>query len=105
MITGLKVTVGGEELVKLCSAQADYHANRAKIHEKAVASMADAGLSIANYSGGNPKAEVQSRVEYHQNAERELRFIAEHIDTAERYLLEHHDLETLGIRRLSRNRF
>jgi hypothetical protein len=97
MIEGLKVTVGGSELRDLANARAAHHEERAKTYAEQVESMKAAKVEGMQYSGGDPVSALEKRHAEHTTDARELRFIPDHIDESETYLLRREDLMRLGI--------
>lgn len=99
MIEGLKVTVGGIELRDLCLKQAGFHEQRRDKYEASVKSLGDVAPEGVNYSNGDPKKALSDKVTLHDNSARELRFIADHLEPNESYLLDSMALVKLGIAR------
>lgn len=98
MIEGLNVTVKGPELRELCESRVEHHVERAAVYRGQIASMRAAQVEgVPNMSNGDPVLALESRLKQHENEGREMRFIANHIDTSETYLLDRGDLERLGI--------
>jgi hypothetical protein len=97
MIEGLKVTVLGTELRDLAAARATHHAERRSVYAEQVASMEEAKVEGMQYTNGDPVRALKDRMQQHDNEQRELEFIAAHIDLAEHYLLAREDLRRLGI--------
>ena len=98
MIEGLKVTVRGSELRDLATERADFHASRAKVYADQIASMkANEIEAQPNYTNGNPIDNLENRRASHANQEKELRFIAAHLEIPETYLLDRDALHRLGI--------
>jgi hypothetical protein len=99
MIEGLKVTVDGTELTKLCLARSEYHRKRAEVYAGQHASMEANEIEGTGYSGGDPKRALKDKRELHEAEAGELEFIAAHLDQSERYLLDAAALMKLGISR------
>ena len=97
MIEGLKVTINGPELVKLCTDRATHHENRAATYARQIDSMKEDAVEGMQYTNGDPVKNLEGRMSHHQRESSELTFIAKHIDKSEQYLLERQDLEKLGI--------
>ena len=94
MIEGLKVTISGEELHKLCLSRAEYHAKRAKDYEATLATLES--LNVPNTSN-RPGDDAKNKIEHHKSLAAELEFIGRHIAMEERFLLDASDLHKLGI--------
>jgi hypothetical protein len=97
MIEGLKVTVAGSELRRLAGERADYHAERVTVYVGQIDGMKAAQVEGVQYTNGDPVQALEGRRAQHENDSRELRFIAEHIDVGETYLLDRDALIRLGI--------
>jgi hypothetical protein len=97
MIEGLKVTVGGSELQKLCAARARHHEEREEVYANQIETMESNQIEGMAYSNGDPVKALKDRQAQHENEGREMRFIAEHIDLGETYLLDRDALHRLGI--------
>lgn len=97
MIEGLKVTVNGAELRDLCAKQAGFHEGRRATYASNAKNLADAEIEGMAYTNGDPKKALRDKETQHANCAAELHFIAEHIDTAETYLLDDAALRKLGI--------
>lgn len=105
MIEGLKVTVSGTELRELCHARAEHHRNRAAQYDKKLAvlepddSDSEAGkmAGLMGSTTANPAKQLQERRNEHVQQAEELTFIAKHLDTDERYLLDREDLQRIGV--------
>lgn len=97
MIQGLKVTIPGPELHGLCHKHADYHEERAQVYQKKLDLLQNDGIEAMDYTNGDPKKPLGDKALHHGNAAKELRFIAEHLDLGEQYLLDQTDLAKLGI--------
>ena len=55
-----------------------------------------------NYSGGDPKRSLKSKLEEHESEAGEMDFIAAHLNLTEQYLLDSMALARLGITRKGR---
>ena len=97
MIEGLKVTIKGDELQRLCDKQAAHHTERAKAYRDQLESMRAANIEPANISGGDPLKALLSKEQEHEVEAAELDFYAAHIKRDEEYLLDRQDLVKLGI--------
>ena len=97
MIEGLKVTIKGTELQKLCRERAAYHEGRVTIYMKQLSDMDRAEIESTNLSGGDPKRALKDKQNDHECQISELRFIADHLIATEEYLLDREDLEKIGI--------
>lgn len=105
LIEGLKVTVSGRELRDLCSRQAAFHEDRAKVYAEQHKSLEGAQVEGMHYSGGDPKKALQDKQTEHENKHRELAFIAEHVKLDAEYLLDRSALSEIGVIRSSRGFF
>jgi hypothetical protein len=94
MIEGIKVTIGGPELIQLAKKHADELAQKAALLTAQLQTIDE--VSSPNKSF-NPGQEARQKVESYEGLSRELRFIAAHIDETETYQLARSDLNTLGI--------
>jgi N12 class adenine-specific DNA methylase len=94
MIEGLKVFVKADELKQLCIARADHHKGRAE-HYRSQLPTLDA-LNNPN-SSMRPGEAARAKIVEHEANEAELRFVAEHLDKNETYMLNRDDLGRLGI--------
>lgn len=97
MIEGLKVTIGGEELRKLCyqrSAHCDAQADKAGAQAQEIEDLGSTG-----YTNGDPARALKDLQERYRRQAREMTFIGDHIKTSEEYLLTDQDLNKLGITR------
>ena len=97
MIEGLKVTVPGPELRDLCMKQAEFHRERAGFYSTKAQALEGVPSNGPHYSGQDPRQQMQSKLAEHENATRELEFIAAHLIDSENYLLAAQDLQRIGI--------
>lgn len=97
MIHGLKVVVQSVELKELCLARANHHRDRAFAYSEQIKSMESNKIEGMAYTNGNPIQSLKDRRAKHENEASELLFIANHLVGDESYMLEHSDLEKLGI--------
>lgn len=97
MIEGLKVTVAGTELRDLCLQRSAHHKQRAAVYAEQVASMDKNKIAGMNYSGGDPRSNLQDKMAQHESEGAEMKFIAEHLVLSESYLLDADALQKLGI--------
>lgn len=97
MIEGLKVTINGAELVKLCEQRAEHHRQRAATYESQREQFEANQIEGMGYSNGDPRRTMQEKASEHANDAAELEFIAKHLDPAERYLLDRNDLHKIGV--------
>lgn len=94
MIEGLKVTVDGEELKKLCHEQAEHHGRRAEHYRSQLATLD----SLTNENSSmRPGEAARNKITEHEASDAELRFIAAHVEDNETYRLNRDDLIRLGI--------
>lgn len=97
MIEGLKVTISGTELADLCGQRADHHAERERVYAEQIASMESAKIEGMQYTGGDPVKALADKRAQHASEAAEMRFISEHVEPEESYLLARADLYKLGI--------
>ncbi|MDP1588550.1 MAG: hypothetical protein Q8M07_12445 [Prosthecobacter sp.] len=97
MIEGIVVTLTGTELQKLCKECAAHHHKRAKIYAEQINNMKRSNIEAANMTNGNPIANLESRMDSHNDNAAEMEFTASHLDLKEKYRLERDDLARLGI--------
>ena len=97
MIEGLKVTVPGPELRNLCLTQAAFHSERADFYSSKAKALEGVPSNGPSYSGQDPQQQMKTKLQEHENAKRELEFIAAHLLDAENYLLAAQDLQRIGI--------
>lgn len=97
MIEGLKVTVSGVELAKLCVDRAKHHLERAEKYQLQITSMNADRIEGMSYTNGDPVKTLEDRKSTHESEAFELDFIARHIVESETYLLQREDLVKLGI--------
>jgi len=97
MITGLQVTLDAVTLYNLCRDRADHHEERAKTYATQAQGMEDVKIEGTGYTGGDPVKALRDKEREHDNAARELDFIADHLDKSETYLLSRDDLRRLGV--------
>jgi hypothetical protein len=97
MIEGIKVTVKGEELRSLCRIRAEHHYDRSRAYTTQIDSMLANRIEGMAYTNGDPIKALQDRQSTHDNEAAELLFIADHLESAEKYLLNSADLQKLGI--------
>lgn len=93
MVEGLKLIVPGSEVRTLLLKQHDEYINRAVRARKAVELLgadADHGMVSKVNSARDQAESFQSRAA-------ELKFMADHTDTNETFLLDRHDLTILGV--------
>jgi hypothetical protein len=100
MIEGLKVTVDGQELIELCDKRAKHHRDRAAVYRNQVQVMQENKIEgMHNTSAGDPTQQLSEKAKTHEGDAEEMEFIADHIQSDERYLLGREDLAKLGITR------
>lgn len=97
MVEGLKVTIHGAELRKLCEDRAAHHRDRALVYAGEVERMEASKVEGMQYTSGDPVRALKDKGAMHESSAEEMAFIAEHLDMAEKYLLDMRDLEKLGI--------
>jgi hypothetical protein len=97
MISGLKVTVSGTELIELCKTRTDEHRERSRAYGKQIEAMKSGRLEGMQYTGGDPIQSLNDRQKKHDADGDEMDFISKHIEPAESYLLDLSDLQKLGI--------
>lgn len=97
MIEGIAVTVTGTELQQLCEERASHHRKRVKIYADQIKGMKRNNIESANLSGGDPIANLESRMDKHVDDAAEMEFTAAHLDLKEKYRLQRDDLARLGI--------
>ena len=97
MIEGLKVTLQTEELRNLCHQHADHHRDRAVTYATQMRNLAEADIEAADFTGGDPTRAMREKQVEHEDRERELRFIAEHLKAGEEYLLDDEALQRVGV--------
>lgn len=94
MIEGIKVTIGGQELVKLAQDHATALVKKAAILTGklgVIDEVSSAGKSF------NPADEARQKIKRYEADAAELVFIADHLELNETYLLGRSDLAQLGI--------
>jgi hypothetical protein len=96
MIQGLQVTISATELKQLCTQRAEHHRERAAFYKNQHDTLREA-IRSAQYTGADPKATLRRQHADHLLASQELDFIASHLDMEERYQLDRHDMQRLGI--------
>jgi len=101
MIEGLKVTIKGEELRKLCLSRAEFHENRAKLIEQQKQSLSENEgedhSSDSTFSNKGPEDLMRDKIRRHRSQAAELTFYADHLVLTEDYFLDASDLSKLGI--------
>ncbi|RBP38121.1 hypothetical protein DES53_112119 [Roseimicrobium gellanilyticum] len=97
MITGLVVSIQGAELQKLCKARAAHHRKRAKVYEEQIRGMKENQIEASQLTNGDPVRNLQSQLDHHLDEAGEMAFIANHLESREKYRLERADLAKLGI--------
>lgn len=97
MIEGIVVTLSGTELKKLCQDRAAHHHKRAKVYAEQIKGMKRNNIEAAQVTGGDPVANLASRMDRHTDDAAEMEFVAGHLDLKEKYRLERDDLSRLGI--------
>lgn len=97
MIEGLIVTLSGPELKKLCQDRVAHHLKRAKVYAEQIKGMKRNNIEAAAMTGGNPIANLESRMNDHTEEAAEMNFISAHLDMKESYRLERSDLARLGV--------
>lgn len=113
-ITGLKPQVFGAELKQLCEAQASFHEGRlsfwtqnyhdmVKLEEQLkaahVPNVAQSTQGFYNTVESRVSGSEQAKqsMRKHENAVRQLTFMAAHVDFGASYILDDRDMMTLGI--------
>lgn len=100
MIEGLKVTVPGTEVQQLLLKRAEHHVSRREFYQKQVDKLTDAGVEEHEQkmsSSSDPVREAKQGVERHIAKEKEVRFLAQFVDTNAQFLLDTGDLQSLGV--------
>jgi hypothetical protein len=96
MIQGLQVTLSATELQQLCTQRAEHHRERAAFYKNQHDTLR-AAIRSAQYTGADPKGTLRRQHAEHLLASQELDFIASHLDMEERYQLDRHDMQRLGV--------
>jgi hypothetical protein len=94
MIEGLKVTITGLELQKLCAERSGHHSNKAQILREQLPTLDS--LQVPNTSN-RPGDDARTKIKSHEFKAAEMCFIAAHIVPEETYVLDDNDLLKLGI--------
>ena len=97
MIEGLKVTVSGVELRKLCNAEVNRQLSRVETYRQQLANFEHAKVEAAQFTGGDPIRALKDKLHDHENSAKEMEFVAEHLVPTETYLLDWAALHKLGI--------
>lgn len=104
MIEGLKVTVPGTEVKRLLEERVAYHEARAKDYEKTWETLSVAMESVKQENAPkmssmnqDPVAQAKSGMDRHTAKAQENAFMAQFVNTSERFLLAVEDLHRLGV--------